>query len=310
MTKPLPLTSIQADPGRFQFRDDPFSRDTVDAIVAEGIDEARFDPIPVILEGKRAVIGGDGHSRWEAIKRLAAEDRLPATWFDPKRGEHVIPCRPIDAEDALRITYVANMSRSPFTPCEEAGIFRARIEAGETIEEIARSSHRSVGYVRKRLTLEHLCRTIRAAVDKPWGIDTSKAIVIAEKCRDYGINHQVQQELWHKVLCKGDWTHRSLALFMDRIGRKIAERPAEDQGFFEGFELAANVDAVMQEVNDLAKKRCLARRGLQWLIRASEALEEFPDLASIVSERGPEIVDRIKAAEAEDADALGALIGS
>lgn len=299
----MDLDLIIVEPERFQFRAEPFSERTVEAIVDEGIDTARFDPIPVIPagDGERWVVAGDGHSRFEAVCRLAERDLIPDAWRDGDGFD--VPTREVEPGDALRLAYVANMSRSPFSACEEAGIFEARIAGGETVDEVAQSSHRSVAYVRRRMALTCLCETIREAVGEPWGIDVDKACVLAEACQRHGVDHGTQSELWHKVISKGDWTQRSLKLFMDRVAGGLS-RSAD--GML--FDLPANISAVVAEVSAMAQQRRKARRGLQWLVAATDALDQFPELRKLIVERGAAMIERVKLAEQEDAEALGALV--
>lgn len=297
------LSKIRTDPDHYQFRDTPFAETTVNAIVEEGIDPARFDPIPVIMSKGFGTVAGDGHSRLEAVKRLAELDRLPSKWKRP-RGWN-IPTRSVREDDALRLAYVANMTRAPFTAVEEAKIFQARLTR-ESIQEIAKSSHVTSGYVLRRLRLNKLCRTIREAVGQSWGLDVDKACVLAEMVERYSIDDQTQQSLWLKVLSKGDWTTRSLSLFMKRIGQRLSAATPDTTTLL--FALGPNVERAVEEITCLAQDRRRARRGVQSLIQAVNSLDDFPDLQTIIRENGQQILDRMKELEQEDADAVNALL--
>ena len=74
------LERISVNSSQFQYRETAFSESTVAGIVAEGIDLAKFDVIPVMMDGAQGIVAGDGHSRLEAIRRLAAAGRLPESW--------------------------------------------------------------------------------------------------------------------------------------------------------------------------------------------------------------------------------------
>jgi len=300
------LAEIGVDPQRFQFRDEPWAKDTVDAIVADGIDLARFDPIPVICESGRIIVAGDGHSRLEAIRRLATEGRLPAIWRAGRDWE--IPTREVEPGDALRLAYVANMSRSPFTACEEAKIFQRRLDAGEPVADIARSSHVSPGYITKRLRLNCLCRTIRDAVGKSWGIDTDKAIVLAEACERFQLEHPVQQQLWHRVIQHGNWTPHSLGLFLKRFGSTI-QRGGEESILFNG--MPANVEAAVVELSNASRTKREAYRMLVRLMRYRDGLRGVADdLMHLLEARGDQFVEALKDAQEEDAAAMSGLMAS
>ena len=92
------LSKIIVDPARFQFRETPFSERSVNAILAEGF-QLSNDPIPVIPSTRgKVIVAGDGHSRLEAIRRLALDSRLPKTW---KRGNECdIPVRQVSCYEA------------------------------------------------------------------------------------------------------------------------------------------------------------------------------------------------------------------
>ena len=297
------LSHITTDPD-LQLRDNPFSETTVAAIVEEGIDLARFDPLPVIARGKTAVVGGDGHSRFEAIKQLAQAKRLPAEW-KCKKGGWQIPVRVVDEADALRLSYVANMSHDPFTDCEQARIFATRMERGETLAAIARSSHVSQGYVAKRLPLNLLCVDIHIAVGQPWGIDADKAMVLAASFERYNIGKQLQQQLWHRVISKGDWTQCSIRLLMQRIGPRLTASKTEDML----FDLPPNVAQTVAEMTAIAKNRREAERSLRRLMRYRDGIADLcPQLFEFLNASGDELLATLKVSQREDSDVLSALL--
>ena len=302
------LSKIKTDTKRFQFRDTPFSERTVKAIVADGLDLARFDPIPIIQRNGHAIVAGDGHSRLEAIHRLAKAQGLPSQW-KAGRGDWEIPTRPVPEDAVLRLAYVANMSRSPFTACEEAKIFQARCDAGESTDDIAKTSHVSKGYVTKRLRLNCLSKTIREAVGQPWGIDTDKAIVLAEIFERYEVKRQVQQQLWLNVICKGDWTPHSLKLFTERICKRLTATGSSSASML--FELPPNIDQTVQEMTTASKCRREAYRMLVRLMRYRDALDGI-DLAKrlldLLNNEGEKIVDALRETQDEDAAIMEAML--
>lgn len=302
------LSKLKTDAKRFQFRDTPYSERTVKAIVNDGLDLARFDPIPIIERNGHAIVAGDGHSRLEAIHRLLKIKRLPSQW-KAGRSDWEIPTRSVPADAVLRLAYVANMSRSPFTACEEAKIFQARRDAGETMEDIARTSHVSAGYVLKRLRLNCLSKTIRAAVGQPWGIDTDKAIVLAEIFERYAVKRQVQQQLWLNVICKGDWTPHSLKLFTERICKRLTATGSASASML--FELPPNIDQTVQELTSASKCRREAYRMLVRLMKYREALGGIDiarQLLTLLNEKGDRIVNALRETQAEDAAIMESML--
>jgi ParB-like chromosome segregation protein Spo0J len=188
-------------------------------IVAEGIDLAKFDALPVVSAGRgRWCVGGDGHSVFEALRRLARDGRLPEAW---KRGKGWdVPVRMVSPEEAQRLAWTANLSRDNFSAVEEAKGFRAMVEAGMGEEEMARVVQRSDVYVRKTLALNVLCRDIRDAVGlapDAGGIDKYMSQAMAEKFDQYRIGDQQQQELWHRVF-EARKPHREICAGADRQG--------------------------------------------------------------------------------------------
>jgi len=141
-------------------------------------------------------------------------------------------------------------------------------------------------------------------VGKPWGLDADKAIVMAEACVRHEIGVTVQQDLWHNVISKAQWTQQSMKLFMDRFGQIMNGRgdSPDDGGML--FALPPNAAEVIKRVTALADQRRRAQRGLQWLLGAKDALAEFPDLVALLDRDGENMVARVKEAQQEDAVAL------
>lgn len=263
--KRLPLKSIHVH-GQYQFRESAFAQDTVDAIMAEGFVAAKFDPLPVFrLQGKW-YIGGDGHSRYAALNALkAAGQFIPPT----------IPVRVVGMNDILRLAYTANMSRTPFTPCEEAAIFKRRQDAGESLDDIARTSNRTGPYVRDRLLLNLLAPTLRPLVGKAeYGMTVGTAIAFAKSCAKYNIDHGQQQALWKSVVSQGDFTPKMLEIALKGMAGAVTERSSEGMM----FEMPANVGAIASGLNDAGNQimaACRALRAVQrYAVLFSPALRE------------------------------------
>lgn len=301
------LHLIHADPSRFQFRDRPWSESTVAAIVAEGIDLAKFDPIPVVRSGPvRFVVAGDGHSRFEAIRRLAETGRLPQVWRI--RDGWDVPCRVVTEAEARTLAWTANLSRDDFTPCEEAKVFQSMLEAGRTVDQVATAAHRSVSYVRGSLPLNGLCRDIREAMTlspDAGGVDAYLGKLLAAKFAQYGIEVGQQQQLWHRIFKHASLTARFVREIMDRIGPPAAVRSRT--GML--FELPANIESVVADLKDRAQHVRRAERGLSWLIGCVDTgiLDGFPDLKRLLVQDGDRMLDEVKGRVAGDAGILAEL---
>jgi hypothetical protein len=308
------LSKLTTDEKRWQLRDGKYSEKTVAGIVADGIDLARFDTIPVVRLGRdRGIVGGDGHSRLEGIRRLAKVGRLPAAW-KRRRGRSVdweIPVRFVSRDEADRLARTANLGRDNFSPCEEARVFQVMLDDGDTLDQVAARAHRPASYVTRALSLNTLCRDIRAAVagdPAAGGIDVLTAQVLANGFKRFGVDAGRQQDLWHQCLKHAMLNFQSARKFIDAIGARLSEKQTD--GVL--FAIPASAAVVLQE----ARVRCSAARtaktGVAMLIKALESggLADVPDLAKWVERRGRAVLDQLAAKVTEDADVLAAMVAA
>lgn len=312
------LSRITVNPSRFQLRDTPFSEKTVIAIVAEGIDPAKFDPIPLIdtehegqtMKGRivrRYCVAGDGHSRLEAIERLRIEGRgLPAAWR--RGGDLDIPHRIVTADEARTLSWTANLSRDDFTACEEAKVFQAMVDSGLDLESIGTIAHRSASYVRSTLPLNALCRDIRLAMSlapDAGGIDAYIGKLLAAKFQQYGIGAAQQHELWHKVLKHADLTASFVRSLIDRLGQQLAGKETQDVL----FAIPASVSGAVADLKDRAQVMRRADLAIKHLLFCQQhgVWDDFPDLARIIATRGESIRATINAQVGEDASLIAKL---
>jgi len=301
------LNRIIAKPELYQFRDLPYSEKTVGAIVAEGINPAKFDPLPIVqLDAGLWCIGGDGHSRFEAIKRLAKANRLPMAWRVGNVWE--IPCRQVKPDEAQRLAWTANLSRDNFSPCEEAKVFQAMEKTGMDLADIARQVQRSEAYVRKTLALNCLCSDIKAAIGlspDAGGIDKHIAQAMAEKFQQYNVTPAQQQELWHRVLKHGNLTAKFVRALIDKIGGGLSERQVD--GFL--FAIPKSVTSAVKDMKDRAEMLRRAERGLQWLMQCKDSgvIDDLPQLRRLLDKRGNAMLTKLQAKTAEDAEVIGSL---
>jgi hypothetical protein len=308
------LSQITADPTLYQKRDGAFSGATVSTIVAEGIQASKFDPIPLLPApdgSKRFIIAGDGHSRLEAIKRLAPAGQLPAEW-KRKRGQLIdweIPSRIVDAADARRLSWTANLSRTDFSPAEEAGVYSDMLKSGMSIEEIAKISHKSEQHVSRMLPINSLCRDIRIMIGQSpaaGGIDVLTAQVLATGFERYAIGPAQQRDLWHGVLKGAMLNFQSSKRFIEQIGPSMADRKSD--GML--FEMPANAMAVVEDAKARGQAARTAKTGLSLLVsaRANGGLEGLPELARWLDANGQAAIDQLNERITGDADVLAQIV--
>ena len=320
------LSRITVDPDKYQKRDTPFSPATVEAIVGEGIVLSKFDPLPLMPHADDPdlyVVGGDGHSRYEAVCRLRAAGRLPAAW-DAGRTDSAdargwdrdwdVPDKAVDAAEARMLAWTGNLKGTGFTPCEEARVFQEMLDAPMGIDRVALLTHRTEHYIRKSLPLLGLCRDIRAMVGRSpdaGGVDKFIAQTMAERFGRYGIGPQQQQELWHRVLKHADLSQKFVAALIDQVGKDLAAKSGgPDEGFL--FQIPAGVEHVMRAMRGRADNQRRVQRGLAWLMQADREsnvlAQAFPELKKLLDASGAEMLDRANRLTEQDATVIGALV--
>ena len=238
----LSIAQIGVRPG-LQKRSKPWAEQTVEGIVREGFDGSKWDPLPVLVAADDFYeIGGDGHSRLEALRRLSADGRLPAGF--------TVSCRIVDEQQAERLARSANNCRAGFSAMEEARIFAERIKAGDAIERIAAENHRTTNYVTRHLELCFLSPQIQELVGKmAYGLSVEQGCIFCGYCREYELDAAAQQQIWLSLLKDGDFTGRTLTIALEAIAPKAKE--SSSQGLL--FELPANLRAVISDLNNEVK---------------------------------------------------------
>ena len=314
------LREIFVNSEKFQKRDTPFSARTVEAIVTEGINLAKFDPLPLFRVGKQWCVGGDGHSRYEAIRRLAAEKppRLPVDWKvgvtqDKKfKGvEFNIPHREVTEALATELSWSANLSRDNFSPCEEAGAYRDALALGKSYEVIAKQAHKTVTYVKNMLPLNVLIQQIRERVGKHpdgGGIDKQIAQAMGERFVRFKITPAQQQELWLKVFCKADLTVNFVRKIIDTINPEMQKKMS--QGAL--FEIPASVTGIVESMKGRADGLRQLRRGLAWLIQCNRqtpdvmiGVDILSPLKRYLDKLGAKALEAVKGMESDEAGLVG-----
>jgi len=300
------LSRITVDPERFQFRAKPWSATTVEAILAEGLDVSKFDPVAVIIAGDVCTVAGDGHSRIQACRLLAAQDRLPAAWR--AGGDWEIPTREVSEAEARKLSYTANLSRDDFAPMEESRVYTAMLADGMTADGIALLAHKSPTYVRRMMSLNTLAACIRERVGKPadaGGIDKSMAQTMAELFVRYKVDVAQQQEFFNEFFAHGELT----PTFVRNIVRNLALQMQRSGGGSESMLFAArpSVRQAAKEMAERAKYLERAKRGLDLLLGCGESgvLDLIPELKALLNRSGDSMLAQLQ----YEADADGAAVG-
>lgn len=330
------LSKIKVKPEAYQFRERPYSERTVTGIVAEGINLAKFDPIPLLqydpaerdaalcwYRSRRVqppdevletvyVVAGDGHSRFEAIRRLADDARLPEPWLiDAERGEWDIPHRVVSALEAQRLAWTANLSKDGFTVIERARVYASMVDAGMSPRAIAIDCHTSQVEVTNTLKLNGLCHDIRAAIGTSpgaGGIDEMTGRVLATGFERFGIDHARQQQLWHGVLKHAMLNFQSAKVFIDSIGGRLAESRGGDDLL---FALPANAAAVVADARKRVSNIRKAKLAVAMLLSAAKTgilRDVAPDLHEWCARDGAAVMDQLTHEVTGDGRTLAGII--
>lgn len=98
------------------------------------------------LETRYAVIAGG--RRWRALQRLMGESRVTP--------DYEVPCLIVSYERALEISLAENSGREPMHPADEFEAFKALLDAGQRIEDVAARFGVTPIVVQRRLKLANV----------------------------------------------------------------------------------------------------------------------------------------------------------
>jgi ParB-like chromosome segregation protein Spo0J len=289
------LSQITVDAQRYQLRDTPWSEQTVSGILA-GFNPSKFDALPILLSSPgHYIVAGDGHSRYEAVRRLAERAELPARWAITDAGgkpiDWDIPSRTVTHGEARKLSFTANLSRDNLTAVEESKVFQRMLDIGYSIDQIASESHRKVDYIKSSLPLNCLCVEIRAAVGQTsdaGGIPVDAAKALAAKFQQYKWTATAQQSLYHKLLVKTYLNPQMARELIDGLQARSGGKSADDLL----FALPENVGAVLTQMKGDMENMKRASRALNGLIQAAESgvLSPFAELDALVRQQGKRIM--------------------
>lgn len=305
----MKLSLITSRPDLFQLREARYSTATVEGIIAEGIDLAKWSDLPIVsgneVPGAAAgtwIVAGDGHSRHAALQRLAVSGQLPAEWKSGDDWE--IPCKMVSYQDTERLM-LANLCREDLTPAAEARGFQLMRDRGLTDETIATRSHKKPDYIKRMLRLNTLAECIKERIGKPGdagGISKDCAMVLAVEFDNYGIKPQQQQEIYNKVLAHSELTPGFIRGLLKKLGP--AMKSSTENAL---FAIPATVEGAVKTVQDKARaiKRAAAALATLMALADDGILDSCQELLNVVQKHGQAAIDQFK----YEADADAAVIG-
>jgi ParB family transcriptional regulator, chromosome partitioning protein len=197
-------------------------------IGAEG-DTDRPDQYAVVAGGRRLA----------ALQQLARENRLPA-----ELANNGIPCRLIDDTVALEASTAENTLREAMHPADQCDAFKAMVEAGETIADIAAHFGVTELVVKQRLKLANVNpKLVQLYREGGMNLDQLQALAITD-------NHEQQRQAWYTA--KGEW-ERHPSNLRDYITKQEVEVDRSSLARFVGID--AYVEAGGQVRRDLFSDR-------------------------------------------------------
>lgn len=127
-----------------------------------------------------------GGRRLAALQQLASERRLP-----DELARDGIPCRLITVDVALEASTAENTLREAMHPADQCDAFKAMIEAGETIPDVAAHFGVPEIVVKQRLKLANVNpKLVEIYREGGMNLDQLQALAITD-------NHELQRQAWY-----------------------------------------------------------------------------------------------------------------
>lgn len=288
------LSQITTDPKRFQFRRAAYSEATVNGIMAEGFIPAKFGTIPIIADGEGVyVVAGDGHSRYEVIRRLAEKALLPDTWAVGDDWE--IPTELV-TPDQIASLKLANLGRNNLDPMEEAAAFKSLVDEGMSVEDIALRAHKDPTTIKKTILLTSLAACIQAMVGKAadaGGINKETAIILAEQFARYQIGVQQQQELYQHVLAHSNLTPNFVRSLIGKIGDAMTKRQG---GADMLFAIPPSIQQTISKLQEESRETLKILTSLKALMKYADSgvLDRIPGIKAMLTEHGATSIQQLE----------------
>ncbi|MCG2605023.1 MAG: ParB/RepB/Spo0J family partition protein, partial [Achromobacter sp.] len=147
-----------------------------------------------LLQNLVVVDGADGFEviaggrRLKALQQLAAEGRLP-----PDLLSDGVPCRRLTDEEAIEASTAENTIRVPMHPADQFEAFKAMVDAGKSITDVAAHFSISEVVVRQRLKLANVHpQLVQAYREEQATLEQLQALAVTD-------DHVAQLEVWSKA---------------------------------------------------------------------------------------------------------------
>jgi ParB family chromosome partitioning protein len=156
-------------------------------------------------EGYEVIAGG---RRLKAMQLLASEGRLPADLLTDG-----VPCRVLTDEKAIEASTAENTIRVPMHPADQFDAFKAMIDAGESIADVAAHFSITETVVKQRLKLANVHpKLVQIYREEGMSLQQLQALAITD-------DHKSQLKAWTEP--KNDWDREPSRLRARLTAREI-----------------------------------------------------------------------------------------
>src|SRR5580704_10209820 len=188
MTENIPLSKLLAWEGNVRKTNpDKAINELAASIEAHGLLQSLV--VRKDKRGKYAVVAG--RRRLLALKSLADAGQVEA--------DYMVPCTVLDAEaDATEISLAENVQREPMHPADELDAFKALIEGGAPVADVAARFGVTETVVQKRLKLGRVSPVLLAAYRAgEMTLEQLTAFAVTD-------DHVAQEHIWNEL---PEWQH-------------------------------------------------------------------------------------------------------
>ncbi|MBS0216539.1 ParB/RepB/Spo0J family partition protein [Rudaea sp.] len=141
----IPVASLVLSPLNVRKTGGQSVEDLAASIQAQGLIQ-NLTVTPIEGKGKFEVVAGG--RRWRALRQLIQSKALPK--------DYAVPCRIVSAEEAKEISLSENVIRAAMHPADQFEAFKALVDAGTPIEDVAARFGVTPLVVRQRLKLANV----------------------------------------------------------------------------------------------------------------------------------------------------------
>ncbi len=220
----------------------------------------------VVIDGPSGFEVIAGGRRLKAMQQLASEGRLPQELLTDG-----VPCRRLTDEEAIEASTAENTIRVPMHPADQFDAFKAMIDAGKSIPDVAAHFTITETVVKQRLKLANVHPDL-VQIYRDGGMDLGQLQALAVTD-----DHKAQLEAWTKP--KHDWERDAHSLRQRLTAKEI--RSTDPRVKFIGLEAYEAAGGVVRK--DLFSTRDEAY------------LADGPLLDCLVAARLDEVIDQVRA---------------